>query len=213
MNTTADAKSIASRLLSIGAVYLRPDQPFTWTSGLKSPIYCDNRVTMSHPAVRREIADAFAHVIRTNHPQAEVIAGTATAGIPHAAWVSERLDLPMIYVREKAKSHGRGNQIEGVLQPGQKVVVIEDLISTGGSSLKAAEAVRAAGGEVLGVVAIFTYQLPKAEARFAEAGVSLVTLSDYTALLEVAREKGVITASQEQVLSAWRQSPETFYSE
>lgn len=207
------AKAIASALLEVGAVLLRPDEPFTWTSGIKSPIYCDNRLTMSHPPVRRMIAESFAAVIRERYPEAQVIAGTATAGIPHAAWVAERLDLPMIYVRDKAKGHGRQNRIEGLLTAGQKAVVIEDLISTGGSSLKAAEAVRAEGGEVLGVAAIFSYQFPEAEEQFRAAGVPFITLSHYTALLEAAREQGVITAEQEQLLSAWRQSPRTFYAE
>lgn len=209
--TKTIAKDIAGSLLSIGAVHLRPDQPFTWTSGIKSPIYCDNRITMSHPQVRREIAKAFAQIIRESYPQAEVVAGTATAGIPHAAWVAELLDLPMIYVRDKAKGHGRQNQIEGALTAGQKVVVIEDLISTGGSSLKAAQAVQAEGGEVLGVVAIFSYQFPDAEALFAEAGVPCTTISNYTALLEAATEQGVITSEQEQILGEWRKSPRTFF--
>lgn len=211
MMTMTTAKEIAASLLEIGAVHLRPEQPFTWTSGIKSPIYCDNRITMSHPSVRRLIARSFAETIRTQYPDAEVVAGTATAGIPHAAWVAEVLDLPMIYVRDKAKGHGRQNQIEGSLSAGQKVVVIEDLISTGGSSLKAAQAVQAEGGEVLGVVAIFSYQFPDAEALFAEAGIPCTTLSQYTALLEAATERGVITAEQEKFLSDWRRAPRTFF--
>ncbi|WP_126426087.1 orotate phosphoribosyltransferase [Brevibacillus marinus] len=210
--TASLAEQIAGELLRIGAVHLRPDQPFTWTSGLKSPIYCDNRITMSHPDVRRKIADGFVEVIRARFPQTEVVAGTATAGIPHAAWVAERLNLPMIYVREKAKGHGRQNQIEGELVPGQKVVVIEDLISTGGSSLNAARAIQAEGGIVLGVTAIFSYQFPKAEALFREAGIEMTTLSGYTALLAAAKERRVITAEQEELLAAWRQAPETFYA-
>lgn len=212
MTTTTIAKQIAANLLEIGAVHLRPDQPFTWTSGIKSPIYCDNRITMSHPAVRRLIAEAFAGTIREHFADAQVIAGTATAGIPHAAWVAELLDLPMIYVRDKPKGHGRQNQIEGDLGEGQKVVVIEDLISTGGSSLKAAQAVKEEGGEVLGVAAIFSYQFPNAESLFADAGVPVTTLSNYTALLEVARERGVITSEQEQLLAEWRKSPSTFFA-
>ncbi|NGQ93772.1 orotate phosphoribosyltransferase [Brevibacillus sp. SYP-B805] len=206
------AKQIAAHLLEIGAVHLRPQEPFTWTSGIKSPIYCDNRITMSYPAVRRLIAQSFAALVRERYPEAQVIAGTATAGIPHAAWVAELLDLPMIYVRDKAKSHGRQNQIEGVLAPGQKVVVIEDLISTGGSSLKAAQAVQAEGGEVLGVAAIFSYQFPMAEEMFREAGIPFATLSNYTALLTVARERGVIDEDQEKLLANWRESPQTFYA-
>lgn len=211
MMTMTTAKKIAGHLLEIGAVHLRPDQPFTWTSGIKSPIYCDNRITMSHPPVRREIAKTFADTIRRLYPQVEVVAGTATAGIPHAAWVAELLDLPMIYVRDKAKGHGRQNQIEGALAAGQKVVVIEDLISTGGSSLKAAQAVQAEGGVVLGVVAIFSYQFPEAEALFAKSGIPCTTISNYTALLETAKEQGVITAEQESVLGEWRKSPRTFF--
>ncbi|MGM0711197.1 orotate phosphoribosyltransferase [Brevibacillus parabrevis] len=212
MTTNTTAKQIAANLLEIGAVHLRPEQPFTWTSGIKSPIYCDNRITMSYPHVRRAIAQAFAELIKEKYPDAEVVAGTATAGIPHAAWVAEVLDLPMIYVRDKAKGHGRQNQIEGALSAGQKVVVIEDLISTGGSSLKAAQAVQAEGGEVLGVVAIFSYQFPDAENLFAEAGVPCTTISHYTALLEAAKEQGVITAEQESVLGEWRKSPRTFFA-
>jgi len=206
------AKEIASSLLAIGAVHLRPDQPFTWTSGIKSPIYCDNRITMSYPSVRRQISQAFAELIREKYPEAQVVAGTATAGIPHAAWVAELLDLPMIYVRDKAKGHGRQNQIEGALAAGQKVVVIEDLISTGGSSLKAAQAVQAEGGEVLGVAAIFSYQFPDAEALFANAGIPCTTISHYTALLEAAREQGTITAEQETLLGEWRKAPKTFFA-
>ncbi|MFA4132333.1 MULTISPECIES: orotate phosphoribosyltransferase [unclassified Brevibacillus] len=211
MTTMTTAKQIAANLLEIGAVHLRPEQPFTWTSGIKSPIYCDNRITMSYPHVRRAVAKAFADLIKEQYPNAQVVAGTATAGIPHAAWVAELLDLPMIYVRDKAKGHGRQNQIEGALAAGQKVVVIEDLISTGGSSLKAAQAVQAEGGEVLGVVAIFSYQFPDAQALFEEAGIPCSTISNYTALLEVASEQGVITSEQEKVLGEWRKSPRTFF--
>lgn len=206
------AKEIASSLLAIGAVHLRPDQPFTWTSGIKSPIYCDNRITMSYPSVRRQIAQAFAELIREKYPEAQVVAGTATAGIPHAAWVAELLELPMIYVRDKAKGHGRQNQIEGAMAAGQKVVVIEDLISTGGSSLKAAQAVQAEGGEVLGVAAIFSYQFPDAEALFTDAGIPCTTISHYTALLEAAKEQGTITAEQETLLGEWRKAPKTFFA-
>lgn len=210
---TTIEKQIATSLLEIGAVHLRPNQPFTWTSGIKSPIYCDNRITMSYPHVRGMIADSFVRVIQERFPEAEVIAGTATAGIPHAAWVAERMNLPMIYVRDKAKGHGRQNQIEGLLSGNQKVVVIEDLISTGGSSLKAAQAVQAEGGEVLGVVAIFSYQFPDAEQLFVEAGIPHTTLSHYTALLQAASEAGIITTEQEQLLVEWRKSPRTFFGE
>lgn len=202
---------IADSLLSIGAVTLRPKQPFTWTSGIKSPIYCDNRLTMSYPEIRMKVAEGFATVIREKFPEAEVVAGTATAGIPHAAWVAGVLGLPMIYIRDKAKAHGKQNQIEGVLKPGQKVVVIEDLISTGGSSLKAAMAVNEAGGQALGVVAIFTYQLAKAQEAFESQDIPLYTLSNYTALLEEAVLLGKIQPDELALLKSWRENP-TGYS-
>lgn len=203
-------KQIAKQLLEIGAVHLRPENPFKWTSGLRSPIYCDNRMTMSYPEVRRMVAGAFADVIREKYPQAEVIAGTATAGIPHAAWVADLLGLPMIYVRDKAKGHGRNNQIEGVLREGQNVVVIEDLISTGGSSIKAADAVKDAGGHVLSVLAIFSYQFDKAEKAFADAGYAFETMSNYTALLEQAKEQGILQEEQVGELAQWRINPEAY---
>jgi len=205
-------QDIASALLSIGAVSLRPQEPYTWTSGIKSPIYCDNRLTMSHPNVRETIANGFAAVISEFYPQADVVAGTATAGIPHAAWVSQKLGLPMIYVRDKAKGHGKQNLIEGQLKPGQKVVVIEDLISTGGSSLKAAQAVNEAGGQALAVLAIFSYQFEKAEDAFRAAGIPLKTLSNYTALLEEALRTNRIRSEDVAALSAWRLQPETYYA-
>lgn len=207
--TTIEAK-IAADLLNIGAVALQPDEPFTWTSGIKSPIYCDNRLTMAYPEVRDRIAEGFAEMIRTRYPDAEVIAGTATAGIPHAAWVAQKLNLPMAYIRDKAKGHGKQNQIEGLIKEGQKVVVIEDLISTGGSSLKAALAVREAGAEPLAVLAIFSYQLDRAIQAFAEENVPLATLSNYTALMQTALELGTIQESQIEVLKSWREDPSAF---
>lgn len=204
------AKQIAADLLSIQAVALNPREPFTWTSGIKSPIYCDNRLTMSYPEVRNRIADGFATLIKENYPEAEAVAGTATAGIPHAAWVADRLKLPMIYVRDKAKEHGKQNQIEGELKPGQKVVVIEDLISTGGSSVKAALAVNEAGGEALAVTAIFTYQFEQAEASFAEHHIPLHTLSNYSALIETAVELGKIKQEDVALLQSWRENPSEF---
>lgn len=201
---------IAKHLLEIEAVALRPKQPFTWTSGLKSPIYCDNRLTMSHPHVRDQIAEGFVTLIQSHFPDAEVIAGTATAGIPHAAWVAQKMNLPMIYIRDKAKGHGKENLIEGTVKPGQKVVVIEDLISTGGSSLKAALAVKAAGALALGVLAIFTYQLDKATAAFTEAEIPLFTLSNYSALVETAVQTGKIAADDMQLLQSWRENPSEF---
>ncbi|CAM4280768.1 MAG: orotate phosphoribosyltransferase [Paenibacillus macerans] len=209
-NSTDTAAQIAENLLEIGAVALRPHQPFTWTSGIKSPIYCDNRLTMSYPAIRDLIAESFAALIREAYPEAEVIAGTATAGIPHAAFAAQKLGLPMAYIRDKAKGHGKENQIEGLIKPGQKVVVIEDLISTGGSSLKAALAVREAGAEPLAVLAIFSYQLDRAVSAFAEAGIPLQTLSNYSALIDVAVERGDIKAEDLELLQSWRKDPASF---
>lgn len=203
-------QEIAKSLLEIEAVALRPNEPFTWTSGLKSPIYCDNRLTMAYPAIRDLIAEGFATIVRERYPDAEVIAGTSTAGIPHAAWVSQKLNLPMAYIRDKAKGHGKQNQIEGRIAPGQKVIVIEDLISTGGSSLKAAQAVREAGAEVCAVLAIFTYQFENAARSFAEEGFELETLSNYTALIETAVKLGKVAESDVAALQAWRQDPQSF---
>lgn len=210
LNLNEIAAGIAERLLQIEAVALRPHQPFTWTSGIKSPIYCDNRLTMSYPEIRDYIAESFAAIIRETYPDADVIAGTATAGIPHAAFVAQKLNLPMVYIRDKAKGHGKENLIEGKVLPGQKVVVIEDLISTGGSSIKAALALRDAGAEPLGVLAIFTYQLNKASEGFAEADINLQTLSNYTALLEVAERNGVIQAEDILLLQTWRDNPSSY---
>ncbi|MCM3698461.1 orotate phosphoribosyltransferase [Paenibacillus macerans] len=209
-NSNEVAAQIAENLLEIGAVALRPHQPFTWTSGIKSPIYCDNRLTMSYPAIRDLIAESFAALIREVYPEAEVIAGTATAGIPHAAFTAQKLGLPMAYIRDKAKGHGKENQIEGLIKPGQKVVVIEDLISTGGSSLKAALAVRESGAEPLAVLAIFSYQLDKAVNAFAEAGIPLKTLSNYSALIDVAVRRGDIKAEDLELLQSWRKDPASF---
>ncbi|SFI59478.1 orotate phosphoribosyltransferase [Paenibacillus sp. UNC496MF] len=201
---------IAKGLLQINAVALRPNDPFTWTSGMKSPIYCDNRLTMSYPAIRELIAEGFATIIRAQYPDCQAVAGIATGGIPHAAWVAQKLNLPMLYVRDKAKGHGKTNQIEGHFEPGQKVVLIEDLVSTGGSSLKAAVAVRDAGCEVQAVVAIFTYQFPQAAEAFAEAGIPLATLSNYSALIDVALENGIVQQSDVALLQAWRENPQAF---
>ena len=173
-------REIAEKLLEIKAVALSPNEPFTWASGIKSPIYCDNRLTMSFPEVRRAITKGLAEKIKTDFPDVEVIAGTATAGIPHAAWVAEVLDLPMVYIRGKAKDHGKKNQIEGQISEGQKMVVIEDLISTGGSVLEACVAAENEGAKVLGVAAIFTYELPKGIENFEEANVPFMTLTNYT---------------------------------
>ena len=197
-------RKLAKELLAIEAVALRPNNYFTWTSGIKSPIYCDNRITMSYPSIRREIAAGMVEVIKEKYPAVEVVAGTATAGIPHAAWVSELLDLPMIYVRDSAKKHGKTNQIEGRVLEGQKVVIIEDLISTGLSSLKVTKALREAGAEVLGVVAIFSYELKKAQAAFEEAGVEYITLTNYPVLVEEAVAIDYIHQDDVEKLLEWR---------
>lgn len=202
------AEQIAKDLLSIKAVTLSPNEPFTWASGLKSPIYCDNRVTMSYPKVRREIAQGLADKIKTTFPEVEVIAGTATAGIPHAAWVAEILDLPMVYIRSKAKDHGRGNQIEGRITDKQKMVVIEDLISTGGSVLEAVAAAKREGADVLGVAAIFTYELSKGKTNFENAELPLITLTNYSTLIESALTEKYIDQNQLELLKKWRQNPE-----
>ena len=203
-------EDIAKALLDIEAVSLRPHEPFTWTSGLRSPIYCDNRLTISYPEIRGKIAEGFALIIRERYPETEVVAGIATGGIPHGAFVAEKLKLPMIYVRDKAKGHGKENVIEGVLKPGQKVVLIEDLISTGGSSLKAALAVRDAGAVPLAVLAIFTYEFEKAARSFAAERIDLLTLSNYSALLDVAVAQGKIRADDLAILKAWRDNPEQY---
>ncbi len=204
------ATEIAIALLQIKAVTLRPKDPFTWSSGMKSPIYCDNRITMSSPEIRNKIAEGFVAMIKQYYPDTEVIGGTSTAGIPHAAWVSQKLNLPMIYIRDKAKGHGKENMIEGLLKPGQKVIVIEDLISTGGSSLKAAQAVNQAGGQVLAVAAIFTYELDKAAAAFKESGIPLQTLSNYSSLLQVAEQSGQVLEDELLLLQSWRNNPEAY---
>ncbi|MGO3912674.1 orotate phosphoribosyltransferase [Enterococcus viikkiensis] len=204
------AEQIANDLLSIEAVSLSPDEPFTWASGLKSPIYCDNRVTMSYPEVRRAIANGLAEKIKQEFPNAEVIAGTATAGIPYAAWVAELLDLPMVYIRSKPKDHGQGNQIEGRIKKGQKMVVIEDLISTGGSVLEAAQAAKKEGADVLGVAAIFTYELAKGKKNFETANMPLVTLTNYSTLIESALKENYINQEQLERLKKWRQDPENW---
>lgn len=200
-------KAIAADLLKIQAVSLSPQQPFTWASGIKSPIYCDNRLTISYPKVRRQIATGLADLIKNKFPDVEVIAGTATAGIPHAAWIAELLDLPMVYVRSKPKDHGQGRQIEGVLKPGQKTVLIDDLISTGGSVLQAVAAAQKEGGEVIGVAGIFSYQLAAADQNFAQVKLPFITLTNYSELIEVAQNQQEITDKDLKLLNAWRQDP------
>jgi orotate phosphoribosyltransferase len=197
----------AEKLLEINAVALKPNEPFTWTSGLRSPIYCDNRLTLSYPEVRREIARGLQKLILEYFPGTEVIAGTATAGIPHAAWISEGMNLPMCYVRSKAKGHGKGNQIEGKVEEGQKVVVVEDLISTGGSVITAVQALKEAGCEVLGVVSIFTYGLEKGKQAFMQEDIKSESLTDFAALVEVAIEKGYISENDKESLLSWSKNP------
>ncbi len=196
-------KEIAHAMLQVGAVELNPTDLFTWASGIKSPIYCDTRLTISDPIIRKQLANGLAKNIQAFFPGTEVVAGTATAGIPHAAWVSDILELPMVYVRSKAKEHGRGKQIEGKYEPGQKVVVVEDIVSTGGSSIVAVEALRAAGCEVLGVVCVYTYNLPKAEDAFAEAGIQYVSLTNFDYLIEAAVESGAVQDQQIPFLKEW----------
>lgn len=200
-------KEVAEALLEIEAVSLQPENPFTWSSGLKSPIYCDNRLTLSYPVVRRKVAEGLKNLISEHFPEAEMVAGTATAGIPHAAWVSELLDLPMSYVRSKAKGHGKGNQIEGKVTEGQKVVVVEDLISTGGSVIEAVQALREAGCDVVGVVAIFTYEMEKGIQQMDSANISAYSLTDFTTLANLAEKKGLITKENLDSLAEWRKNP------
>ncbi len=199
---------IAVSLLRIKAVKLQPSNPFTWASGWKSPIYCDNRKTLSFPDVRTFIRDSFADTIARSYPNAELIAGVATGAIAHGALVADKMGLPFIYVRSGAKEHGLGNQIEGYYEKGQKAVVIEDLISTGKSSLSAVKALRDAGCDVLGMAAIFTYQFPKASNAFSEANCELETLSNYTVLIDAAVKEGYISDADIATLSEWRKAPE-----
>ncbi|MCR8851500.1 orotate phosphoribosyltransferase [Lysinibacillus fusiformis] len=194
---------IAHAMLKVGAVELNPTELFTWASGIKSPIYCDTRLTISDPVIRKQLANGLAAVIKESFGATEIVAGTATAGIPHAAWVSDILELPMVYVRSKAKEHGRGNQIEGKYAAGQKVVVVEDIVSTGGSSITAVEALRAAGCEVLGVVCVYTYNLPRAEQAFDEAGIQYVSLTNFDYLIEAANESGAIKEEDIPSLKEW----------
>lgn len=197
-------KNIAKNLLEIKAVELRPNDYFTWTSGLKSPIYCDNRLTMSYPKVRKEIAAGLSDLIKEKYPDVEIVAGTATAGIPHAAWVSDILDLPMVYVRDSKKKHGKTNQIEGKVIKGNKVVVVEDLISTGISSINVVKALEEVGCEVLGVVAIFSYLINKSKEAFKEENIDFVTLTNYDLLIEEAKEQGYIKEEDINELVSWR---------
>ncbi len=200
-------KEIANQLLKIQAVFLRPDEPFTWASGIQSPIYCDNRLILTSPEARDIVESAIARTIARLYPETEVIMGTSTAGIAHAAIAAHKLGLPMGYVRGSAKDHGRGNQIEGRLEKGQKVVVVEDLISTAGSCIEVVEALRAAGAEVLGVVSIFTYGMKKGLDRLAAAEVENTSLSNLDALVEVAAEQGYIQPEDKARLLKFRDNP------
>ena len=205
MNNTE--KLIAKDLLSIKAVFFRPDEPFTWASGIKSPVYCDNRLTLTAPKVRNDVENALAETIKREYPDAEVLMGTSTAGIAHAAITAHILDMPMGYVRSGAKDHGRGNQIEGKLEKGQKVVVVEDLISTGGSVIEVVNVLREAGAEVLGIVSIFTYSMQKGIDRLAAAEVKNVSLTNFDTIAEIAAEESYIKSEDVSRLIAFRNNP------
>ena len=200
-------KKIAKDLLKIKAVFFRPDEPFTWASGIKSPVYCDNRLTLTAPEVRLDVEQGLAQLIKENYPEAEVLMGTSTAGIAHAAITAHLLNMPMGYVRSGAKDHGRQNQIEGRLEPGQKVVVVEDLISTGGSVLEVVDVLRQAGADVLGVVSIFTYGMKKGLERLAAANVKNVSLTNFDVVAAAAAEEGYIKPEDVQRLIAFRNNP------
>ena len=200
-------KRIAKDLLKIRAVFFRPEEPFTWASGIKSPVYCDNRLTLTAPEVRTDVENGLATLIRENFSEAEVLMGTSTAGIAHAAITAHLLDMPMGYVRSGAKDHGRQNQIEGKLEPGQKVVVVEDLISTGGSCIEVVNVLREAGAEVLGIVSIFTYGMQKGLARLEEAKVQNISLTNFDTIAEVAAEEGYIKPEDIKRLIAFRNNP------
>lgn len=204
------SKEIALDLLDINAVILRPNDPFTWSSGWNSPIYCDNRLTMRYPKIRKKIAQQFVEFISNKYPEVDVITGTATAGIPHAAWVAENMDKPMSYVRAKAKAYGLGNQIEGGIQKGETTVVIEDLISTGGSAISVVEALQFIGADIKAVLSIFTYGFDKANERFEKANVPMFTLTDYATLIDVASKNNYVDESDLETLAEWRKQPETW---
>ena len=197
-------------LLKIEAVKVEVEDMFTWTSGLRSPIYCDNRLTMSYPEIRRHVADGFVKLIKELEPDVDVIAGCATAGIPHAAWVAERMDLPMVYVRSSPKKHGKGNQIEGHIEKGQRAVVIEDLISTGKSSIESAQALRTAGVEVETILSIFTYNLERANEAFQESQLSYQSLASFDQLLLQLIQQGQLKEKEVQLLNEWKKDPAVF---
>lgn len=205
---TSFARELAADLLEINAVILRPNEPFTWASGWSSPIYCDNRLTLHYPAVRKKIANAFSKFVKSEFPDVDVITGTATAGIPHAAWVAGSLDKPMAYVRSKPKSYGMGNQIEGGVAKGESTIVIEDLVSTGGSSLSVIDALQFVGANVSALISIFTYGFDISLDKLEKVNVPLFTLTDYTTLVDVAVEKGFVTSEDLEHLSSWRNNPD-----
>lgn len=208
MKTNAvSAAPVATALLKIEAIKIQPNNPFTWASGWKSPIYCDNRLSLSYPEIRTMIKGYLSDVIQNSFPDTDAIGGVATAGIPQGALVADALNLPFIYIRAKAKGHGMGNKIEGKVTPGQKVILIEDLVSTGGSSLQAAEALQEAGVEVAGMLAIFTYGFDIARDNFLKSGIPLICLSDYNALLEEALAQDYIDESALESLNQWRKDP------
>ena len=203
-------KEFAARLLQIKALQINPQNPYTWASGWRSPVYCDNRKVLSYPHVRDFVKSELANMVLEHFPEADAIAGVATAGIAHGVMAADLLKLPFLYVRSKPKEHGMGNQIEGELQPGQKVVVVEDLVSTGKSSLEVVEVLRAAGAEVIGMCALFTYGFPAADEAFEKAGVPLRTISNYMAMMDVAGEHGIIKEENMATLAEWRTSPSTW---
>ncbi len=200
-------KAVAEKLLQVGAVKLSPDAPFTWASGWKSPIYCDNRKVLSFPFIRDYIKSELCNLVFERFPDAELLAGVATAGIAWGAMVADQLKLPYIYVRPKPKEHGLGNQVEGYYEKGQKTVLIEDLVSTGGSSLQVAEVLRAGGLELNGMVSIFTYGFTEATEAFSKVGLTYYSLTDYTSLIELALAKGLVSTAQQEILMKWRENP------
>jgi len=204
-------EEIAKKLLEIDAISLTtPDQLFTWASGIKSPIYCDNRLVMSYPAIRDMVADALKDLVQMHYPDVNLLVGTATAGIPHAAWTAQKMNLPMAYVRSNPKEHGKGNKIEGRVQKGDRVVVIEDLLSTGGSSIKVVNVLKEVGADVLGIAAIFTYGFSEMDEKFKNEKIPCFTVTDYKTLIAVARKGGRISEEEEKILSIWSENPTMF---
>lgn len=204
------SRELAKSLLDINAVILRPNNPFTWASGWNSPIYCDNRLTLRYPEIRRKISRAFINIIEDKFPDVEVITGTATAGIPHAAWIAGSLDKPLAYVRAKAKAYGLGNQIEGGVDKGQSTIVVEDLVSTGGSAISVIDALQFIGADVRALLSIFTYGFDKSGRKFEKKDIPFYSLTDYTTLIDVALETGKIKDEDLKLLNSWRRNPETW---